>query len=807
MYIGCIALDSCSNWHCCRVGDAGKQEKRMQAELAQFKRQVQSQRDAAALELRRLQRPSPSPGGFTPGSASGLSASTASSEYCWTGPKPTALILAAACSWPLPSDQLSGLQWGPSAYNGGQALYMRCCFTVCSLALSAWASSTSKSMILPADCNVYKANLLHRSQLRWALSELRVITALSAPAAHGITLHCIGKVCMVGAGLSGYSTDLEEGAALTGPSPLPFVSPSHGLGPQMQPKLAPTSYPSSPLYTAHTYSLPVHQAAPHMPGHQPASHATQHDHGTYRMQLPETEQQLPGVDSGPQGSRQVAATGRVSPGEQAPQRHDAVAAQLHPAADPLPALHTNLAAMQEAMDGTAAAVLPSGQATVSEADDLAASESPAGVVPQHNAVVPKGSHPGSSQPEEHELAGNAPGSSGPPTAALAQQTLSTPSSTTAQAISHQAASMPSATLGPPLPQPSISMPVGRLAPVGPPAVRSMIYQGPGALPQLAAPAVLPLPPLAKPAAVHPATTAAASPPAADAQLITDKLSGAATAAAGTDISGKVPSSTANVSADVVQGSSVTGQTAGHAGGEGVLVSAASAVMLDEARAAGTARQAALAVLDDTPQPAWSVSQTGASGNLPDHPFGAAQSSLTTAGNPLTQHDALLSLQVSDVGSDKPVGLMSMASRIGRPAQSLMTMAEPLQASGAGQDPESPLGGRPSQSETALTGSKGVATVTEPQDLHAAHLVHVLHAHRASQQVHDSAAESTEQLVNRQLVDSLLASDSSAQAADSSHAGDHPGGQQQKTGYAGKHNLLDILEGVCVCVCVCVGVGE
>lgn len=100
MYMGCIAHDLRCNGHCCRVGDIGKQEKRMQAELANFKRQVQSQRDAAALELRRLQRPSPSPGGSTPASASGLSASTASSDYCWIRPKPTALMLAAACRRP-----------------------------------------------------------------------------------------------------------------------------------------------------------------------------------------------------------------------------------------------------------------------------------------------------------------------------------------------------------------------------------------------------------------------------------------------------------------------------------------------------------------------------------------------------------------------------------------------------------------------------------------------------------------------------------------------------------------------------------
>ena len=43
------------------------------------------------------------------------------------------------------------------------------------------------------------------------------------------------------------------------------------------------------------------------------------------------------------------------------------------------------------------------------------------------------------------------------------------------------------------------------------------------------------------------------------------------------------------------------------------------------------------------------------------------------------------------------------------------------------DAESPLGGRPVQSETALLKGRAAA-MTEPQDLHAAHLMHVLEAH-------------------------------------------------------------------------------
>jgi hypothetical protein len=70
-----------------RLGDIGKQEKKMRSELAQFKRQLQAQRDASALELRRLQHPSPSLGGSTSVPASALSASTASNNTQSTGNK------------------------------------------------------------------------------------------------------------------------------------------------------------------------------------------------------------------------------------------------------------------------------------------------------------------------------------------------------------------------------------------------------------------------------------------------------------------------------------------------------------------------------------------------------------------------------------------------------------------------------------------------------------------------------------------------------------------------------------------------
>ena len=63
-----------------RLGEIGRQEKKMKSDLAHFKRQLQAQRDAAALELRRLHHPHATPGGSTSGPASALSASMASSK-------------------------------------------------------------------------------------------------------------------------------------------------------------------------------------------------------------------------------------------------------------------------------------------------------------------------------------------------------------------------------------------------------------------------------------------------------------------------------------------------------------------------------------------------------------------------------------------------------------------------------------------------------------------------------------------------------------------------------------------------------
>lgn len=63
---------------CCRAGEGGRQEQQMRADLARFKQQVQAQRDAAALQLQRLQQVLPVDSASE--AASALSASTASSK-------------------------------------------------------------------------------------------------------------------------------------------------------------------------------------------------------------------------------------------------------------------------------------------------------------------------------------------------------------------------------------------------------------------------------------------------------------------------------------------------------------------------------------------------------------------------------------------------------------------------------------------------------------------------------------------------------------------------------------------------------
>ena len=63
----------------------------------------------------------------------------------------------------------------------------------------------------------------------------------------------------------------------------------------------------------------------------------------------------------------------------------------------------------------------------------------------------------------------------------------------------------------------------------------------------------------------------------------------------------------------------------------------------------------------------------------------------------------------------------------------------------GDEAESPLGGRPVQSETALLKGR-TAALTEPQDLHAAHLMHVLEAHTTQLKRGDAGFTSTTQLM-------------------------------------------------------------
>ena len=123
------------------------------------------------------------------------------------------------------------------------------------------------------------------------------------------------------------------------------------------------------------------------------------------------------------------------------------------------------------------------------------------------------------------------------------------------------------------------------------------------------------------------------------------------------------------------------------------------------------------------------------------------------------------------------------------------MTGPMPAPGTGQVLESPRGGRPSQSETAVTLAKGRAlgTVTGAQELHAAHLVHVLeaHKHKAAHQL--PALTSQQQPDPSRLMESLLAVDSPSSPA--SEAASAAGSQQWQS--SGRE------AGGCVCVCVSV----
>ena len=464
-------------------------------------------------------------------------------------------------------------------------------------------------------------------------------------------------------------------------------------------------------------------------------------------------------------------------------------ADTHAVTDPVPALQTNLTAMDAAISRTAAAAVPvqsphTVTAASSSQPQQTADPTPKPVVaaflPVQAAVVPPQS--AKSQANDLKPASFMPISSLPQQA----QCVSLPASSFSPSVPGQPVSMAPTGMAP---QQGASLPPGNSAPIGPPAMRAMTCQGQGAWPQLAAPTLLPLLPTGEKSASCPA---AATPPASAAAVVIPSPMTAAAQAEPTGRSAAVLDGPAGVQSDLRvrpealpeasksevsrrdEGGStqqglqlhpvnVSSQQAGPSVRQQVTVSAASTVMLDEARAAGTARQAALAVLNDTAQP------VPASHSLPDQPFGSAQSSLATAVGTSRQLAPIADLppatavgasrqlfsdaampSATAVGlapSAKPQAIATMAS-MGQ-AQSLMAMPGPLPATGQGQEADSPVGGRPSQSETAVTVGRGGGIVTAPQDLHAAHLVHVLQAHKVSQQLSDSQAQEEEPGVRQQ----------------------------------------------------------
>lgn len=604
---------------------------------------------------------------------------------------------------------------------------------------------------------------------------------------------------------------------MLGLSPLPFVSPSLGLGPQMQPRLRePSSLASSPGYSAPLYSAPaVHAALPHQQQQQqqqlkhpipPGAHATESSGQPWLSTSPQVDDACnPGAwepsQAGPFEAQhaQRGAAGQVCIETPASfLRNDTAsnstagslraevkargsrAIHNRPVVDPVPALQTNLTAMNAAISTTAAAVvLPSEPAAlkpvtaansshIKQAAD-AAPRLAASLMPVQAAVL-KPVQPGQTQAHDLQLSGSLS------PAALAEQDepVSLPAASFSPSVLQQPVSMAPTSLAPNPAQQAAFLPPGNLAPIGPPVMRTMTCQGQGASPHLAAPALLPLPPtVASPLSSYAVTNSATS---ADPALL-PKTAASQAEPASTGVAGSQPASVlqlrpAQAAAvpeavhleksrhDIagvpeqrrppVEGSS---QRAGGGTDEQVSVSAASAVMLDEARAAGTAHQAALAVLNETVESAPASHQAEAHHSLP-HPFGSAQSSLTTAlgGNPQLPQSAHL-LQATAVNSStsqqkqadlapatavgtqsaaRPQPLATVASM--GPPQSIMGMTGPLPAIGQAQEADSPVGGRPSQSETAVTLGRGGGMTSAPQDLHAAHLVHVLQAHKVSQQL-------------------------------------------------------------------------
>ena len=637
--------------------------------------------------------------------------------------------------------------------------------------------------------------------------------------------------CNAHAGLSGYSTDLSERNAVSGLSPLPFVSPSLGLGPQMHPRLPDsTSLASSPGYPAHLYSSPAgHTALPLQPQQQQqgyphltgackhssssampwlglsveadgdarSSEAMQNSQaGLYKAQhaqrgaegnnchvMRDSQARSFGAQLAQHGAAEqtcfeeetgfhrravtsVSHTGgKLQAAVEASGRPDAAAL-----VDAVPALRTNLTAMDAAISQTGAAAMP-GQSAASHLAQAASSSKikqapdpvskPAVLPPVQAAVVPEGVRAFEGQDSDLKPADFTPASSRP----QQQQPASQPASSFSRMHQLPTGVGPTS-VAPNLAQQPASLPPGNLAPIGPPAMRAMTCHGQGTLLQLAAPALLPLPPIAESAphslATQSASTAAAAvlpismtPAARDEPASSGVAVARDVARVQSDLTLepealpealKLEVLRNNIAGPTQQGLllhsvDVSSQQAGQKAEQQVSVSAASAVMLDEARAAGTARQAALAVLNETIQPAPTSRQAEAQHSLPDQPFGSARSSLVTAVNPSRQlfPDAEVppATAVGLVPAARPQAIATMAS-MGQP-QSLMIMTGPLPATGQGQEADSPVGGRPSQSDTAVTVGKGSGILTAPQDLHAAHLVHVLQAHKVSQQLSDSQA--------------------------------------------------------------------
>ena len=670
------------------------------------------------------------------------------------------------------------------------------------------------------------------------------------------------------AGLSGYSTDLNEGNVLSGLSPLPFVSPSLGLGPQMHPRLPqPTSLASSPGYTAQLYSSPaVHAALPYQQQQQQQQHRYAHPAGVHKHSSSSAK---PSLSTSPQGDgdaynpdakndsqagffeaqhaqhsaqgynpaaldssqaglfiaqhaqRRAEAQTYLEEQTMFPRRTSApnrgtdgglradvgACAGLHhdsgvtKTVDPVLALQSNLTAMDAAISETGAAVVPV-QAAVTLPVTAASSSQikqgadtkPAVFLPVQAPVVSQLLQPARSQVTDVQPAScnslDAP--------AQEQVPVGLPASSFLPSALQQPVSMAPISVAPDLPQQAASLLPRNLAPIGPPAIRAMTCHGPGVLLQLAAPALMPLPPKLESvpypiAASHLASTAAAAPlpmtAAAQAEatssgmLVTQDVVGVQS-----DLTSKpdalpealqLGNSKLHMAEATQQGFHPVDQSSQQAGlstGQQVSVSAASTVMLDEARAASTARQAALAVLNDTVQSAPAFIQAEARHSLPDQPFGPAQSSLATAVATNCQQPPSADLppptavgasrQLFSMATMPPVTAVPLAlaarpqtiaamASMGQ-AQSLMAMTGPLPATSQGQEADSPVGGRPSQSETAVTVGRGSGIVTVPQDLHAAHLVHVLQAHKVSQQLADPQSQEDELELRQRTWESLSA---------------------------------------------------